>query len=158
MLPGVEDIMKIFSGALALLIMASLSYGQSMDPNVERIRHELDAYINDFSSRDFDAMATHFEVPAVFKTNPPVIATTHEEVADFFRSFPLQEGYAYSRIDRVEIHRLNDSMYSTTFDFARYNSSDELLFEGSSLYIFSNEIGAWKIFTLWTGDREARID
>jgi hypothetical protein len=35
-----------------------------------------------------------------------------------------------------------------------------LVLDGSVkfLEVVKNEIGAWKIFTLWTGDREARID
>ena len=33
--------------------------------------------------------------------------------------------------------------------------ADETLFEGSSLYLFGNATGSWKIFTLWTGDRKA---
>ena len=77
-----------------------------------------------------------------------------EEVVEFFSSFPLQNGYAYSLIDQVEVHRLAEPIYYLDLDFSRYNSSDELLFEGSSLYFFSNETGSWKIFSLWTGDRE----
>ena len=146
--------MKKFSSGLALIFLASLSYGQSTDSDAELIRNEFDAYHNDFVARDFDAIATHFQVPAMFKTTPNVIATTHEEVMEFFSSFPLQEGYAYSLIDQVEVHRLAEPIYYLDLDFSRYNSSDELLFEGSSLYFFSNETGSWKIFSLWTGDRE----
>ena len=72
--------MKKFSSGLALIFLISLSCGQSTDPNVELIRNELDAYFNDFVARDFDAIATHFQVPTMFKTVPNVIATTHEEV------------------------------------------------------------------------------
>jgi len=144
---------ELFSG-IALMFLASFSYGQSTDPDAELVKNEFDAYFNDFNARDFDAIATHFQVPAMFKRTPDVIATTHEEVVEFFSSFPLQEGYAYSLMDHVEVHRLAESIYYLNLEFSRYNSSDELLFEGSSLYFFSDETGSWKIFTLWTGDRE----
>ena len=30
---------------------------------------------------------------------------------------------------------------------------DELLYEGSSIYLYGKETGSWKIFFQWTGDR-----
>ena len=145
---------RLFLGLL-FCCWTGLSYGQSLDPNVALVESELDAYNEHFVARDFDGIATHFEVPAMFKTDPAVVATSHAEVAEFFRSFSLQEGYAYSRIERVDIQRLTESIYYVDFDFSRYNSADETLFEGSSLYLFGNATGSWKIFTLWTGDRKA---
>ena len=91
----------------------------------------------------------------MFKIDPTVVATSHVEVAEFFRSLPLQEGYAYSRIERVEIQRVTESIHYLDFDFSRYNSADETLFEGNRLYLFGNDTGSWKIFPLWTGNRKA---
>jgi hypothetical protein len=63
---------------------------------------------------------------------------------------PIQEGYAYSTQDEVTIHRMSNSLYYLDLDFSRYNEQDELVFEGNSLYFFTNASGTWKIYSIWS--------
>lgn len=70
----------------------------------------------------------------MFKTtNPAVIVPRREDVTEYFRWFPLREGYAYSVIGRFEIHRRVESIYCLEFDFSWRNNAGEILREGSSL-------------------------
>ena len=77
---------------------------------------------------------------------PAVVLSTGDEVSAFFESMPIQDGYAYSLMDRIDIYRLADGVYYVDLDFTRYNTSDEILFEGRTLYFFGNETGSWKMF------------
>ena len=52
----------------------------------------------------------------------------------------------FVRVNRIDIYRLADGVYYVDLDFTRYNTSDEILFEGRTLYFFGNETGSWKMF------------
>ncbi len=131
----------------ALFFVTSCAPEQSADPNIELVREEFEAYFNDFVARDFDAIASHFQVPAMNRgTSPAVVLSTQDEASAFFESMPIQDGYAYSLMDRIDIYRLADSVYYVDLDFTRYSTSDQVLFEGRSLYFFGNETDAWKMF------------
>ena len=54
-------------------------------------------------------------------------------------------------MDRIDIYRLADGVYYVDLDFTRYNTSDEILFEGRTLYFFGNETGSWKMFAAAPG-------
>ena len=119
----------------------------SEDPNIELVRDEYEAYFNDFVARDFDAIASHFQVPTMNRSiSPAVVLSTRDEVSAFFESMPIQDRYAYSLMDRIDIYRLADGVYYVDLDFTRYNTSDEILFEGRTLYFFGDETGSWKMF------------
>ena len=131
----------------ALFFVTSCAPEQSADPNIELVREEYEEYFNDFVARDFDAIASHFQVPTMNRTiTPAVVLSTQDEVSAFFESLPIQDGYSYSLMDRIDIYRLADSVYYVDLDFTRYNTSDENLFEGRTLYFFGNETGSWKVF------------
>ena len=145
---------KFLTGAI-LLFSISLSYAEEVDPNIALIQHSFEAYLKDFIARDATRLATHFQFPSVNQlTTPTSVFHTKEEIIKFWESFPLQDGYAYSTTDSLEIHRLSDPIYYLDLDYSRYNDADELLYEGSSIYLYGKETGSWKIFFQWTGDRE----
>jgi hypothetical protein len=147
--------MKQFLIGVILLFSANLSYAQEIDPNIELIQKEFEAYLEDFIARDAVELATHFQFPSINKAAiPNSVFHTKEEITEFWDSFPLQDGYAYSTVDNLEIHRLADPIYYLDLDYSRYNDNDELLYEGSSIYLYGDETGSWKIFFQWTGDRE----
>ena len=145
---------QILIGAI-LLLAVSFSYAQEEDPNITLIQKNFDAFQKDFISRDADALATHFQFPSLMQiTTPDSVFHKKKEITEFWDSFPLQDGYAYSTIDNLIIHRLSGPIYYAGFDYSRYTDADELLYEGSSTYLYGNETGSWKIFFAWTGDRE----
>ena len=140
--------MQKFLIPVTLFFVISCAPEQSADPNIELVREEYESYFNDFVARDFDAIASHFQVPTMNRTaSPAAVLSTQNEVSTFFESMPIQDGYSYSLMDRIGIYRLADSVYYVDLDFTRYNTSDEILFEGRTLYFFGNETGSWKMFT-----------
>jgi hypothetical protein len=147
--------MKQFLTGVIVLFSVNLYCAQETDPNVALIQKEFEAYLRDFIARDAVLLATHFQFPSINKlVIPNSVFHTKEEITEFWDSFPLQDGYAYSTVDNLEIHRLADPIYYLDLDYSRYNDADELLYEGSSIYLYGNETGSWKIFFQWTGDRE----
>jgi hypothetical protein len=66
----------------------------------------------------------------------------------------IQEGYKYSTIDRLNVHKLASSVYYADVDFTRYNDQDEVIFQGRSLYYFTNESGSWKMFAMGPVERD----
>ena len=140
--------MQKFLIPLTLFFVISCAPEQSADPNIELVREEYESYFNDFVARDFDAIASHFQVPTMNRgTTPAAVLSTQDEVSAFFRSMPIQDGYSYSLMDRIDIYRLAENVYYVDLDFTRYDTSDEILFEGRTLYFFGNETGSWKMFT-----------
>jgi len=147
--------MKQFLTGIIVLFSVNLYSAQETDPNIALIQKEFEAYLRDFIARDAVSLATHFQFPSINKlVIPNRVFHTKEEITEFWGSFPLQDGYAYSAVDKLEIHRLADPIYYLDLDYSRYNDADELLYEGSSIYLYGNETGSWKIFFLWTGDRK----
>ena len=145
---------QILIGAI-LLLAVSFSYAQEEDPNITLIQNSFEAFLKDFIARDAAGLATHFQFPSVNQiTNPASVFHTKEEITKFYASLTLQDGYAYTLTDSLEIHRLSDLIYYLDLDYSRYNDADELLYEGSSIYLYGKETGSWKIFFQRTGDRE----
>ena len=133
----------------------NLSHAQEADPNIALIQKEFDAYLEDFVERDTVSIAKYFQYPSIFKAvTPNIIFNTEKDATDGYDSLPLQEGYAYSTSENLQIAHLAGPIYYLKFDYSRYNDAVELLYEGHSVYFYSNETGNWKIFSLWTGDRE----
>jgi hypothetical protein len=79
-------------------------------------------------------------------TSPSSVFDTKEDIINFWESRTLQDGYAYSAADSLEIHRLSDPIYYLDFDYSHYNDADELLYEESSIYLYGKETDSWKIF------------
>ena len=145
---------QLLTGAI-LLFSISLSYAEEVDPNIALIQNGFEAYLKDFIARDATGRATHFQFPSLIQvTTPDSVFHTKEEITKYWESFPLQDGYAYSTTDSLEIYRLSGPIYYLDLDYSRYNDADELLYEGSSIYLYGKETGSWKIFFQWTGDRE----
>jgi len=133
---------------LSCLMITTFSSAQTNDEDTELIRNVFDAYFDDFVARDFEGMASHYQSPLMIV--PTRTIESREGIVDFFRLMPIQEGYAYSTQDEATIHRMSDALYYLDLDFSRYNEEDELVFEGNSLYFFTNASGAWKIYSIWS--------
>ena len=75
-----------------------------------------------------------------------MVSDTTEDIAQRFKEFManIQDGYKYSIIDRLDVTKIADSLYYA--DYSRFNSKDEVLYQGRSIYFFSDTDSAWKMF------------
>ena len=133
---------------LSSLMIVTFSAAQNTEEDIELIRDVFDSYFDDFVSRDFEGMASHYQAPLMII--PTKTINAREGIVDFFRQMPIQVGYSYSTQDEVTIHRMSDSLYYLDLEFSRYNEDDEIVFEGNSLYFFTNVSGGWKIYSIWS--------
>ena len=143
----VSSNLRLFVG-LSSLVIATFSTAQNTQEDMELIRGVFDAYFDDFVSRDFEGMASHYQAPLMII--PTRTINSREGIVDFFRKMPIQEGYAYSTQDEVTIRRMSDSLYYLDLAFSRFNEDDKIVFEGNSLYFFTNASGDWKIYSIWS--------
>ena len=111
-------------------------------------------YVDDFIENDFDAIASHFHPPVNFNTFGS-IATTYEEVINQYKDIKanIQEGYAYSVIDDIGIHGMENNQYLVCADYSRYNEKDESLFAGRTHYLFIPTSTGWKMNSLERKER-----
>ena len=59
----------------------------------------------------------------------------------------IQAGYSYSTIDSINISKIN-GIYTADVIYSRFNSDDEKLFTGNTLYEFRETPKGWKMFSL----------
>jgi len=126
------------------------------DPNIEQIKGVFAAYNQDFIDNDFEGIASHFQTPVRIAQANALIAMTPDELMDIYRDIKtnIQEGYKYSTIDRLDVHRLASTVYYADADYTRYNDQDEIIFEGRGLYYFGNETGSWKMFAMGAVEKD----
>ena len=140
---------KIIATILSLMITSSVFAGHHEDPNIAEIKTIYRAYVDDVVKRDFDAIASHFQAPVMQRSAQGImVSDTTEEIAQRFKEFManIQDGYKYSIIDRLDVTKIADSLYYADADFTRFNARDEVIYQGRSIYFFSNRDGAWKMF------------
>ena len=140
---------RIIATVLSLLIASSVSAGHHEDPNVAEIKAIYRAYVDDVVKRDFNAIASHFQAPVMQRSAQGImVSDTNEEIAQRFKEFManIQDGYKYSIIDRLDVTKIADSLYYADADYSRFNSKDEVIYQGRSIYFFSDIDGAWKMF------------
>ena len=111
-------------------------------------------YVDDFIENDFDAIASHFHPPVNFNTFGS-IARTYEEVINQYKDMKanIQEGYAYSIIDDIEIHGMENNKYLVCADYSRYNEKDERLFARTTHYLYIPTSNGWKMNSLERKER-----
>ena len=91
------------------------------DPNIEQIKGVFAAYNQDFIDNDFEGIASHFQTPVRIAQANALIAMTPDELMDIYRDIKtnIQEGYKYSIIDRLDVHRLASTVYYADADYTR---------------------------------------
>ena len=158
---------NIIFGCLAIIVTLSIYQDNQIDKELAAVKDRLDnihkiqiessyrRYVQDFIDNDFEAIASHFKPPVDFKLYD-FVAETNEDVINQYMDMKanIQEGYAYSLIDEIVISKTSNNNFLLCADYTRYNSDDQILFEGRTqyIYIFSLNEG-WKINSL---DRIAR--
>ena len=85
-----------------------------------------------------------------------MVSDSTEEIAQRFKEFManIQDGYKYSIIDRLNVTKIADALYYADADFTRFNSKDEVIYQGRSIYFFNNSDGAWKMFSMEEVERK----
>ena len=137
---------KLLTTITLLCFSVAANAQESEAEIIESIRAEYMEYVDDFIARDFQAVATHFQVPAMFRAPSLTVATSHQEISQRYANNPIQDGYEYSTIDRLDVYKLSEEVYYADVDFTRYNESDEVIFQSRSIYFFSQDTGSWKMF------------
>lgn len=166
--PYLREILKLLGGLVALFVVAGIvafnwdgvefqynklfcisvaaNAQETEEEIIELIKTEYMEYIEDFIARDFEAVATHFQVPTMFRAPSLTVVTSHQEIAQRYANNPIQEGYEYTTADRLDVHKLSQDVYYADVDFRRYNDSDEVILQSRSIYFFSKDTGSWKMF------------
>ena len=133
---------------LILFNLTSSSYAQMSDTIISDIETAYRKYFSDFISRDFSEIASNFHVPAMLgvRSENYTVAKTLTAVEDFYKNAPLQEGYAYSALESIEIQRLTADVYYVETEFTRLGLTGDVLFSGEATYLYTMDSGEWKIF------------
>ena len=148
---------RIIAALLSLLFTSSVFAGHHEDPNVAEIKATYQAYVDDFIKRDFEAIANHFQAPMAQKSaEGMIVSDTSEDIVQRYKQYMenIQDGYKYTSIDRLDVTKMTSSLYFADVDFTRFNSKDEVIYQGRSVYFFNNKGGAWKMFFMEERERE----
>ena len=131
-----------------VIFIIALIYNESSFKDSKDIEEVYRNYVNDFIENDFEKIASHFDPPVNF-INLDIVALNKSEVEDVYRDMKenIQEGYSYSTIDSINISKIN-GIYTADVIYSRFNSDDEKLFTGNTLYEFRETPKGWKMFSL----------
>ncbi len=149
--------MKALPFLLMILVTATAVADQNSVSPEALIEAEYRQYIRDFIAKDYEAIASHFN-PPIQRTNfeGSVVFQNTEQIKRMYQNVManIQKGYSYSEIDSMDIQSLSLSTYAASVSFTRYNAADEAIFEGRSIYLFGNQSGKWKMFSMIEAERE----
>ena len=145
-----------FTICITVLIMQSIEqqsqinkfYKEFDNINKLSIEESYMGYIEQFIADDFEAIASYFSPPVSFNGN---IAETKEDVINHYKNMKanIQDGYAYSVVDKIKVYSpKGDDSYLLCSEFTRYNSNDEIIFEGAANYIYEQPISSFKMKSL----------
>ena len=159
---------KIIFSCLAVIVTLLIYQNDRINAEMEVVKErvanihkmQIDSsyrqYVQDFINNDFDAIASHFVPPVDFKLYN-LTAETNEDVINQYIKMKanIQQGYAYSLIDQIEILKTNDNNFLLCSDYSRYNSNNQLLFQGRThyVYVYVPNVG-WKMNSLDSKDRD----
>ena len=131
-----------------VIFIIALIYNESSFKDSKDIEEVYRNYVDDFIENDFEKIASHFDPPVNF-INLDIVALNKSEVEDVYRDMKenIQEGYSYSTIDSINISKIN-GIYTADVIYSRFNSDDEKLFTGNTLYEFRETPKGWKMFSL----------
>ena len=159
---------KIIFSCLAVIVTLLIYQNDRINAEMEVVKErvanihkmQIDSsyrqYVQDFINNDFEAIANHFVPPVDFKLYD-LTAETNEDVINQYIKMKanIQQGYAYSLIDQIEILKTNDNNFLLCSDYSRYNSNNQLLFQGRThyVYVYVPDVG-WKMNSLDSRDRD----
>ena len=143
--------MKALPFLLMLLVSATALASQNSASPEALIEAEFRQYVRDFIAKDYEAIASHFN-PPIQTTNSErsLVLQTTGEIRSMYQDVManIQNGYSYSEVDSIDIQPLSRSTYMAKVLFTRYNAKGESIFEGRSFYLFGNQSGEWKMFSM----------
>ena len=85
-----------------------------------------------------------------------IVSDTPADISQRYWNYmgSIQDRYKYSTVSRLDVTRLSSSLYYADADYSRFNSKNELLHQGRSIYFFSNADKGWKVFSMEEVERE----
>ena len=143
--------LKALPFLLMLLVSATTLASQNSASPEALIETEYRQYIRDFIAKDYEAIASHFNPPIqLTNSEGSVVLQNTEEIKLMYQNMManIQKGYSYSEVDSIVIQPLSRSTYAASVSFTRYNTKDKAIFEGRSIYLFGNQSGEWKMFSI----------
>ena len=131
-----------------VIFVIALIYNESSFKDSKDIEEVYRNYVDDFIENDFEKIASHFDPPVNFESLD-IVALNKSEVEDVYRDMKenIQTGYSYSTIDSIKINKI-DAIYTADVIYSRFNSNDEKLFTGNTIYEFRETPEGWKMFSL----------
>ena len=98
---------------------------------------------------DYEGIASHFTPPVMFIGPSTSVMQDENAIVSYYQAMKknIQAGYAYSK-SNLKIIQVTDKIYCLINTFTRHNSSDEVLFEGTSYNFFKETESGWKIFLM----------
>ena len=143
--------------------MPMLGMAEGDDPSpIPEVKAAYAAYIEAFIAGDLERIADCFAYPMTLKTRVlsiiPVSKTLEDrgELIEEFKTIrgDIEEGYSYSKVERIDVSPSSVDGYAADVYFTRYNQADEVIYQGRSIYSFSELNGAWRIFAMMRAERE----
>ena len=102
----------------------------------------------DGSNREFSEI---FRLPMMFPDL--TVAFSVKEIEDWYvvERSQRREGYAYSKANSLDVHKLTEEVYYVYADWSRFNGSDEVIRRFTAAYFYAKDDDSWKIFKLSLG-------
>lgn len=120
---------------------------ESFPPN-SFFEQKWEEYLNAFTNANYERLGNQFHYPVTMLLGNPMILNDKAsfiETIKNIREKGLQSGYSYSKTDSVKLIKLSENTCYLDAYFKRYNSSNEILFNGRGLYFFKKINNEWKI-------------
>jgi ketosteroid isomerase-like protein len=135
--------------SLKVILLILISFPVTLFAQEAEIENEYNGYLKDFMIFDFEGIASHFTPPVMFVGSSTSVMQDENAIKSYYRGMKanIQAGYAYSK-SNLEINQVTDKIYCLTNTFTRHNSSDEVLFEGTSYNFFKKTESGWKMFLM----------
>ena len=143
---------------LVTIVLLSFSLAANAQQTEEEIKAFLkeaftEGYMNgsarvDGSNREFSEI---FRLPTMFPDL--TVAFSFKEIEDWYvvERSQRREGYAYSKANSLDVHKLTDDVYYVYADWSRFNDSDEVIRRFTAAYFYAKDDDSWKIFKLSLG-------
>ena len=135
--------------SLKAILLMVVSFPVILFAQEAEIENEYNGYTEDFMIFDFEGIASHFTPPVMFIGPSTSVMQDENAIISYYQAMKenIQAGYAYSK-SNIEINQVTDKIFCLINTFTRHNSSDEVLFEGTSYNFFKETESGWKIFLM----------
>ena len=132
---------------LGFLIILSIAFSNDK----QHIEQMLEDYNKAFVAGNYSEIIKFFDSPTSFNLeNKTIISKSRFKLKIIYKKIKgaLPKDYAYSKWDKLEVHKTDHKIAIVYADFSRYNHKDEVIYSGSGQYSLRLKNNQWKIFSL----------